>query len=947
MSALSPARGRASGLIGRRGDCELLDHLIEGVRAGAGQALIVRGEPGVGKSALLEYLIEQSFDCRVSRAAGVQSEMELAFAGLHQLCAPMLDRIERLPDPQREALQTAFGLSPGPAPDRFLVSLAVLSLFSVVAEEQPLICVADDEQWLDRASSQVLAFVARRLEAEAVGLVFATRNRSDHLLTLPELSVEGLSELDARALLDSVLTAPLDAQVRDRIVAETRGNPLALLELPRGMTAGELAGGFGLPDAAPLSGRIEAEFHRRLVSLPSEARLLSLVAAAEPLGDPALVWRAAARLGIGTWAATPAAEAGLVEFGSRVLFRHPLARSAAYRAASRQEKQDVHSALGEETDPESDPDRRAWHLAQAAPGPDENVAEELARSAGRAQARGGLAAAAAFLERAAMLTLDPERRGQRLLAAATVKRDAGALDAALVLLVQVDIGPNDALQAAKVQQLRGQIAQEQLRSSEAAALLLGAARRLEPLDEESACETYLEALVAAMWAGRPDGPTGLRATAEAARAAPPGPPSAVGTLVAALGIRFTEGYAAAAPALTRAVEQYLAIDIGTGEVDRFSWLARSAFSGLVAKEVWDYESWHAMANAWVRVARATGALVQLQFALTLLAWVDMLSGELALAATRTEEDRLIAEAAGSSALGYAEVMLAAWRGEEAKASQLIKATSDSASARGLLQVVNFATFASALLYNGLGRHDLARDAALRAFESDHFGAGPFVIHELAEAAARTGDMTLVKRALEWLSERTRVTPTEWALGIEARVRALLNEGAIVESCYLESIERLGRTRLRAELARSHLLYGEWLRRERRQRDARVQLRIAHEMLDTMGIAAFAERARRELAATGETARKRTFETSNDLTPQEAQIARLARDGLSNPEIGTRLFISPRTVQYHLRKIFTKLDIRSRNQIDRVLKGDQATVRLLPTPQGDRSSDRTSASNRPI
>jgi DNA-binding CsgD family transcriptional regulator len=392
-------------------------------------------------------------------------------------------------------------------------------------------------------------------------------------------------------------------------------------------------------------------------------------------------------------------------------------------------------------------------------------------------------------------------------------------------------------------------------------------------------------------------------------------------------VRFTDGYAAAAPALTRALEQFLTRDADTDEVetDRFSWLARSAAGGFVAAEVFDDESRQAMAAGWVRFARETGALVQLQFALNLLAWVNMHSGDLTQAASLIEEDRLIAEATGGSPLGYAELWLAAWGGKEAEASELIKAAVDSASALGLRLVVNSFTFASAMLYNGLGRHDLARDAARRAFEGDHVGAGPFVIPELAEAASRTGDVALVKAALEWLSERTRVTPTQWALGIEARVRALLDDGATAEGYYVESIERFGRTRLRAELGRAHLLYGEWLRREHRQRDARVQLRIAHEMLDTMGIGAFAERARRELAATGETARKRTVETSNDLTAQEVQIARLARDGLSNPEIGTRLFISPRTVQYHLRNIFTKLDISSRNQLHRVIPSDPTTL----------------------
>ena len=925
MAALSTVR-----LTGRRSESDVLDALVEAVRAGESRVLVVRGEPGVGKSALLEYLAEHASGCRVVRAAGVQSEMELAFAGLHQLLMPMLDHLERLPLPQGDALRTAFGVSAGPTPDRFFIALAVLSLLSEVAEEQPLICLLDDEQWLDRASAHVLAFVARRLEAESVALVFAARVPSDDLAGLTELVVEGLGEEDARALLDSVLTGPLDERVRDQIVSETRGNPLALLELPRGATPAELAYGFGLPGAVPLSGRIEESFRRRLDALPAESRRLLQLAAADPVGDPVLVWRAVERLGIPAEAATPAVEAGLIEFDVRVRFRHPLVRSAAYRSASAQERQVVHRALAEVTDPEVDPDRRAWHRAQAAPGPDEDVAEELERSAGRAQARGGLAAAAAFLERAAMLTPEPARRAQRLLAAARAKRDAGALDAALGLLVAVDAGPLDALSDRRGGALRGQIALEQQRGSDAARLLLSAARRLEPLDAKLARETHLEALVAAMWAGDLDSPGGVLEAAEAARAAPPGPepPRAVDVLVDAFALRLTEGYAAAAPTLRRALELVLAPEVVTDQAGRWLWLAGSRPSGSVAIELWDTESWHFLAARQVEFARETGALVQLQFALNFLAGAHLAAGEWTTAAALIDEDRLIAEATGNPPVAYAALLFAAWRGQETLASELIEAALREAAARGVGRSVTIASFASSVLYNGLGRHDAARDAAWRAFERDQVGFGPFVVPELAEAASRTGDVALVRAAHEWLSERARVTPTDWARGIEARVRALLGEGDDAESLYRESIARLGRTRMRVELARTHLLYGEWLRRENRRVDAREQLRTAHEMLTTMGIEAFAERARRELLATGETVRKRTPETRGDLTAQETQIARLARDGLSNPEIGVRLFISPRTVQYHLRKVFMKLGISSRSQLDSVLPHATTSARPL-------------------
>jgi DNA-binding CsgD family transcriptional regulator len=928
MATPHPGRGRVAPLRGRRAESAALDGLVEAVRAGESRVLVVRGEPGVGKTALLDRLAGLASGCRVVRAAGVQSEMELAFAGLHQLCAQMLDHLEAIPVPQRDAIRIALGVGAGPAPDRFLVGLAVLSLFSEVAAERPLVCVVDDEHWFDRASAQALGFVARRLVADPVGLVLATRVPGDELAGLPELRVEGLAAGDARALLDSVLTGPLDARVRDQMVAETHGNPLALLELPRGLTPAEMAGGFGLTGAAPLLGRIEESFRRRIDDLPKRTGLLMLVAAAEPTGDSALVWRAAGRLGISVQDGRPAVDAGLVEFGAQVRFRHPLVRSAAHGSASAQDLQEVHRALAETIDPAADPDRRAWHLAEATAVPDEAVAVELERSAGRAQARGGLAAAAAFLERAAILTPDPVRRARRLLAGAGAKRDAGALDAALGLLVAAEAGPMSPLQTAEVEHMRGQIALDQRRGGDAARLLLSAARRLEPLNPALAREVYLEALwEAAMWAGDLDIPGGVRGVAEAARATPPrlDPPRVVDVLLDAFALRLTHGHAAAAPALARALKLVLALDFGTDETGRWLWLAGGRISQIIALELWDAESWYAMAARQAQFARGAGALVHLQFALNYLARAHLLAGDLATTALMIEEDRLIAEATGNPPVAHNTMMLAAWRGRERETSELIEASLQQATAAGLSRVVSFAAYASAVLNNGLGRHEAAYDAARQAFDRDQLGYGPLVIPELAEAAAKTGDVALIATALEWLSERTRVLPTDWALGIEARIRALLGEGSAAESCYQESIERLGRTRVRAELARGHLLYGEWLRRERRRGEAREHLRTAYEMLDAMGIGAFAERARRELQATGETARKRSVETAVALTAQEAQVARLAREGLSNPQIGARLFISTRTVQYHLGKVFAKLGITSRAQLDQALPADPAAT----------------------
>jgi DNA-binding CsgD family transcriptional regulator len=605
---------------------------------------------------------------------------------------------------------------------------------------------------------------------------------------------------------------------------------------------------------------------------------------------------------------------------------------------SLQDWQEVHGALAEATDGELDPDRRAWHRAQAAAGPDEEVAADLERSAGRAQRRGGLCAAAAFLERAALLTPDPAHRAQRMLAAAQVKYRAGALDAALKLLVVAGAGPLDALRAAQVEHLRGQIAFDQQRGTIAPRLLLGAARLLDPLNASLAREAHLEALMVAMWAGDLGSPGGVREAAEAALAAPPAadPPRAADIVLDAIALRFTHGYAAAAPALTRALELLLALDSSPDEARRWLWLvgARTA-SALIAVELWDFESWQALTVGQVQAARDSGAFVRLQFALTYLARAHLLAGEPAAAAEVLDEVRLIADATGNPPVAIDAMMLAAWRGQEPEAAEVIEATVEAATARGFGgMLVDFADHASSVLYNGLGRHDAARDAARRAFERDQLGFGPWIVPELAEAASRTGDEALVRAALDWLSERTRVTPTDWALGIQARLQALLGEGQSAEGLYRESIDRLGRTRVRAELARSQLLYGEWMRRQGRRVDAREQLRAAHGMLETMGLEAFAERARRELLATGETVRKRApqaagpraGEAGTALTTQEAQVARLAYEGLSNPEISTRLFISPRTVQYHMRKVFTKLGISSRGQLHRVLPDELDTTR---------------------
>lgn len=903
------------GLIGRRAECEVIDQLVEVVCAGESRALVIHGEAGVGKSALLDYLAERASDCRVLRAAGVQSEMELAFAALHQLCGPMLDRLERLPEPQRDALRTAFGVIAGPPPDRFLIGLAVLGLLSEIADERPLLCLIDDEQWLDQASAQVLTFVARRLVAESVGLIFAARVPGRDLADLPQLVVSGLADADARALLDIVLTGPLDARVRDQIVAETRGNPLALVELPRGRSAQQLAGGFGLLSAVRLSGSIEENFRQRISAMPEPTRNLLLVAAAEPTGDPALIWAAAARLEIGADAAAPAVDEGLAEFDSRVRFRHPLGRSAAYHSRSLQQRQQVHRALAEVTDPLSDPDRRAWHLARAATGPDENVATELLRSAGRAQARGGAAAAAAFLERATVLTVDPVQRAQRALDAAAAKAQAGAFDAALDLIDLAEAGPLSDLQHARVDLVRAQLAFVTNRGSDAPLLLLKAAKRLEPVDAALARATYLEALSAAMFAARLASGCGILDVARAAAALPrPVNPRLSDFLLDGLTAQFTDGYARGLAILRRAID---AAGSRTSSDDdlRCLWL-----SGIAALHVWDDESWDVLSARHVELARAAGALTELPLALSSRAVMLLAAGELTTAESLIHEAETVTEATGDRVAPHGALGLAAFRGRAAEASALIEATERDVIRRGEGVGLTIAEWAQAVLGNGIGDYQAAVAAARRAAQQlADIGVSAWAAVELVEAAVRSGMSDIAADALHRLGEMTSASGTDWARGVEARSRALLSEGAEAERLYQEAIDRLGRTRMRAELARAHLLYGEWLRRERRRIDAREQLRIAHGMLDAIGMEAFAERARRELRATGETARKRTAAVSGEqLTAQETQIARLARDGLSNPEIGARLFISARTVQYHLRKVFAKAGISSRSQLDRVL-----------------------------
>jgi DNA-binding CsgD family transcriptional regulator len=893
----------------------MLDELVGAVRTGESRSLILRGEAGIGKTALLEYLVESASDLTVVRAVGVESEMELAYASLHQLSAPLLDRLELLPAPQRQALETVFGLASGTPPDRFLVGLGVLSLLSEVAEERPLLCVIDDAQWLDQASALTLAFVARRLLAEPVGLVFSAREPGEELQHVPDLEVAGLVNGDARALLDSALRFALDGRVRDRIIAETRGNPLALLELPRGLTPLQVAGGFGLPEDPDLTRRIESSFLRRLENLPEDTRRLLLVAAADPVGDPLLLQRACDRLGITLFAID--ATDGLLAVQEHVTFRHPLARSAVYRSAGAPERRAAHLALAQATDSSTDPDRRAWHLAAAAAGPDEDVARELELSAGRAKARGGQAAAAAFLQRAVALTGDPARRADRALAAAQANLAAGAFDAARRLLATADAGPLDELGRARIDLLDAEIVFAQSRGSAAPLLLLQAAKRLAPLDVRLCRNTYLDAWGAALFAGHLADAGGSLLDVSRAAATAPDPTDRVlprDVLLDGLALIFTEDAHAAAPTLRRAIAAFSGSEASVEEVLRWGWLAARAAIWL-----WDYECGLEIPRRAVQLARDSGALEVLAVADNVCGQAAVWGGDFELATLMAAEVEAVKEATGSRIGPYATISLMGLRGREIEALPLIEAVIAGAAAGGQGTAVQYAHWAKAVLMNGLGRYDEALAAAVPATGmTPQIFIAPWALSELIEAACRSGNTEQAQDALARLGEHTEASDADWARGIYAFSRALLSEGEAAERSYREAVDRLGRTRLRPNLARAHLLYGEWLRREQRRIDAREQLRAAHDQFEAIGMEAFAERARGELLATGEKPRKRGAETRDELTPQERQIARLARDGLSNPEIGAQLFLSPRTVEWHLRKVFAKLGIRSRHELERAL-----------------------------
>ena len=888
--------------------------------------LVIRGEAGIGKTALMRYCARQASGCQLAHIDGVESEMELPLAALHQLCAPMLSSLDALPKPQQRALRVAFGSAAEPAPDRFVLGLSILSLLAENAAVRPLVCLVDDAQWLDEASCQVLGFVGRRLQAEPVGLLLAVREAAGEQLFpgLPTLTLQGLTDEDAQALLTAAVPGHLDKRVRARIVAETGGNPLGLLELASGMAEAELAGGFAGPRQASLPGQLQDHYLHRVRMLPEPAQQLMLLAAADPTGDATLLWRAAQTLGLGPDAAAAARAKQLLNIGSQVRFRHPLVRSAAYMAGSPEDRRAAHQALAAATDARSDPERRVWHLAAAATGPDEEVAAALEQAAAKIQARAGLAASAAFLQRSVALTAEPGRHTERALAAAVAQQHAGAFDIALGLLAQAEAYAVDDLQRARVEMLRGRIEWASVTGREAPVLLMRAAKRLESLDAGLAREAYLYAWLASALAGPFAGPGRLLLEVSLAAQAAPRParaPRPGDLLLDALTTMIVQGRAAAEAAMRRAVAVFLGDQV-SGE-DRLRW---GVLAQVASMCVWDFGSWVALSTRDVEFARASGALAPLHIALNARGMAVTLCGDFETATSLAAEKDIVAEVTGIRLAATCDLLLAGYRGRPAEAAPLFAAATADAKVRGEGFGLQNANWSEAVLSNGLGRYEQALAVAEPASEETRLPyITQWILPELIEAAVRTRQADLAREALGRLSAMT-VEASDWAKGLEARSRALVSEGREAEQYYAEAVERLGQTPLRPELARAHLLFGEWLRRENRRNDARHQLHAAYRLLDEIGAEAFAERARRELLATGETVRKREVDTHSQLTPQEEHIIRLARDGRTNREIAAELFISTRTVEWHLRKVFAKLGITSRRDLHHALP-----PRGQPTP----------------
>ena len=898
--------------VNRETELEAVEGLLAAARGGSSAVLVLRGGPGVGKTMLLEHAIGRASGLRVGRVGGVDSEFDLPYAALHQLLAPFLEEIEALPGPQRDSLASTLGLIEVERSDRFLTALGVLTLLSNAAQDTGLLCAVDDAEWLDEASAQVLSFLARRLVSEGIAMLFtfgAAHPTSVALAPFRELNFEGLSQVASRELLDRKVEGTLDSGVRDRLVIEAEGNPLALIELAQLLTAEQLAGLAPLPKALPLGDRLEQGLMRNVRGLSSDARSILVLVATERSGDPGLLRRAADGLGLSQTAIDDAES--VLRLGAQITFRHGFVRSAVYALASETTRRDAHLALAEAMDPDADEDRIAWHRAAASVDADETVAADLEASARKARDRGGQVAAAAVLELAAELTPDPSRRAARLLVAADADLAAGALSKADTLLSQLTPKLLDDEQRAEAQRLRGTLALARGDKGSSSTLLIEAARVLAPFDLRKARDTCLDALATAMFAGRLASDRGMREAVECARSMPePTQTTAADVLLDAFATLVDEGSAAAAPVLRRGV----GLAGESGDLRAIGPAFQAAF------ELWDDEALHTLAQRRVDLARGSGAFVALPNALNQLGAYEVLVGRFDAAEACFEEADEISAATGYAGIlgktGVGPLILAAWRGEDARTRALAEVCSRDGTARGFGTFVGFAQSALGVLELGLGRYHEAMIAAQDA------GLDQILVTrtlpDLVEAAVRCGEEQLATQAAGELAESTTASGTDWALGVLARSQALLVAGREAEGLYREAIGRLQRSRARTQLARARLVYGEWLRRERRRRDAREELRAASQLFERMGALAFADRAQSELAATGERVHRRTPETLELLTPQERRIATLVSEGAPNAEVAAQLFISSRTVEYHLAKIFRKLRISSRSELDRSL-----------------------------
>ncbi|WP_224299849.1 AAA family ATPase [Streptomyces olivaceus] len=937
-------------LRGRRRELSELDALVNRARAGHSGALVLSGEAGVGKTALLDHAATRATaHVRIERIAAFESEMELAYAGLQQLCGPLMGSAQHLPAPQREAIEASFGLREASAPSPFLVGLALLGLLTEAASDRALLCVIDDAQWLDEASARAVAFAARRLDVEGIVIILAMRTVDEVFAGLPQLSVHGLGHDDACELLRLAMPGGLDRRVRDQLIAEARGNPLALRELPRALSPAEIAGGFTLTSSMPLENRIEQSLMVQLQPLPQPAHLLLLLAASDPTGDPELLWRASAALELGHEAFDAAKDADALVVGARVGFRHPLVRSAVYRAASPEDRRRVHAALADVTSIDQDPDRRAWHRASATLRPDEEVAADLERSAVRARTRGGAAAAGAFLERAAELTPSPVDRGQRLIAAVEAKHDAGAPAAALHLLDTIRGLPLTSFQEALVARLRARAGYALRRDSSGPQLLLAAAQGLEDLDPVLARDTYIEALAAAIYGGRLSDAEQVAAVSNAILEATAAEESdsARDLILRGQALLAAKGQEAAIETLRRAQHTFLEQAPDALEL-HWMWFASRA-----AQDLWDAHALRALADRQVELARAEGVVTVLPIALSLLMLAQTVDGDLEAAEASCDEIDAIKDVTGHPLPQYGRLFLAAYRGKEHEAEHWSAQIRADAQARGEGYGLSAVNFAKAILYNGLGRFAQAVDCGSRELPYTHeLNHAMRTLLELVEAATHTGQRPLAEQAFAKLESVTRPVGTNWALAVLAMADAQLHEGDTAQALYHKAIERFERERIPIMVGRCCLLYGEELNRQGRYAEARDQLRRAHAVLSGCGLNGFAQRAAQALRMSGETLRVRAKGSAAQLTNQELNVARLAREGLTNRDIGARLFVSSHTAEYHLRKVFTKLGIKRRTELRTALAeleqpasgdGGPSRVRYPARPTAVSSRERGSVS----